>query len=222
MTAPRITRPYGAVRTDILAAATRLFADRGYADVALRDIAKKADVHLPAIYKAFKDKRELYVQCCIKVFERGTLDIASGIKADYSDHENVLAYTTSLANMYVTDPLVAKLAQRCVLDHDRELIDFIMQQAGSEYHGRIIEILERIVGERAKRTFFAISALTFGAIQLSEFRLPGQDEPNPDSVEDLSLYALDSLLPNIDWAAVQADLHTRDAPLKKKTRAAKG
>jgi len=199
----RTTRPYGSVRKELLATAIELFANRGYADVALRDIATKTKVHLPAIYKAFKNKRALYVECCSQVFERGTREIAAEIRPELSDEANVLAYAAQLTRVYINEPVVAKLAQRCVLDHDHELIDIIMKQAGSAYHGRIIEILERIVGARAKRCFFAISALSYGAIQLSAFRLPGESVPDPDSVEDISLFALESLLPQINWQEVK-------------------
>jgi len=44
----------------ILEAAGRLFAERGYANVSIRDVCKEANTTPPMIYYYFKDKRRLF------------------------------------------------------------------------------------------------------------------------------------------------------------------
>src|SRR6202166_1961753 len=49
-------------RTAILSAAERLYADRGFADVTLRDIVAAADVNLAAVNYHFGSKDELIAE----------------------------------------------------------------------------------------------------------------------------------------------------------------
>lgn len=48
------------IRKDIVEAATRMFADKGYLKASMRDIAKEAGVALSNIYNYFRSKDELF------------------------------------------------------------------------------------------------------------------------------------------------------------------
>src|ERR1700743_1095463 len=54
--------PSDQTRTAILAAAERLYADRGFGDVTLRDIVAEANVHLAAVNYHFAAKDELIAE----------------------------------------------------------------------------------------------------------------------------------------------------------------
>ena len=54
--------PTDHTRTAILSAAERLYADRGFADVTLRDIVAAADVNLAAVNYHFGSKDELIAE----------------------------------------------------------------------------------------------------------------------------------------------------------------
>jgi len=54
----------------IIATATRMFADRGFHTMTMRDVAREARVGLSTIYLFFADKRDLYVRCSIALAER--------------------------------------------------------------------------------------------------------------------------------------------------------
>src|SRR5436309_7373847 len=60
-----ITMPSDRTRTAILEAAERLYADRGFADVTLRDIVAAADVNLAAVNYHFGSKDELIAGLCV-------------------------------------------------------------------------------------------------------------------------------------------------------------
>ena len=57
-----MTMPTDQTRTAILNAAERLYADRGFADVTLRDIVAAADVNLAAVNYHFGSKDELIAE----------------------------------------------------------------------------------------------------------------------------------------------------------------
>ncbi|MEZ5375094.1 MAG: TetR/AcrR family transcriptional regulator [Acidimicrobiales bacterium] len=56
-------------RNNIIDAAIRLFAQKGYVDAAISDVAQEADVVATAIYYHFSGKEELYGACITRVFE---------------------------------------------------------------------------------------------------------------------------------------------------------
>ncbi|WP_099021756.1 SACE_7040 family transcriptional regulator [Mycolicibacterium palauense] len=57
-------------RTQLLAAAERLFAERGYLAVRLEDIGAAADVSGPAIYRHFPNKEALLVELLVGISTR--------------------------------------------------------------------------------------------------------------------------------------------------------
>jgi AcrR family transcriptional regulator len=66
-----------ATRGELISAATRLFAERGYAGVGTEEIVRAAGVTRGALYHHFADKRELF----LAVFERVEGDLLAGIAA---------------------------------------------------------------------------------------------------------------------------------------------
>ena len=58
---PRKARDKLLRRTDILRAATRVFAEKGYHNATMSDIAKQAEYAVGTIYLYFKDKQALYL-----------------------------------------------------------------------------------------------------------------------------------------------------------------
>ena len=58
---PRKARDRLLRRTDILKAATRVFAEKGYHNATMSDIAKNAEYAVGTIYLYFKDKQDLYL-----------------------------------------------------------------------------------------------------------------------------------------------------------------
>lgn len=58
----RTTKPAEEVRADLLAAAARLFARRGFSEVAIADIAREAGVATGTFYRYFPSKDEVMVR----------------------------------------------------------------------------------------------------------------------------------------------------------------
>jgi len=57
---PRREREKLAQREEMLAAATRLFSERGYANVSMHEIAHAAEFAIGTLYKFFRSKEDLY------------------------------------------------------------------------------------------------------------------------------------------------------------------
>src|ERR1700727_1722225 len=71
-------------RLQLLAAAERLFAERGFLAVRLEDIGAAAGVSGPAIYRHFPNKESLLVELLVGISTR-LLDGAPGVRSDQTD-----------------------------------------------------------------------------------------------------------------------------------------
>jgi AcrR family transcriptional regulator len=71
-------------RLQLLAAAERLFAERGFLAVRLEDIGAAAGVSGPAIYRHFPNKESLLVELLVGVSTR-LLDGARGVRSNQTD-----------------------------------------------------------------------------------------------------------------------------------------
>jgi len=65
----------------ILAAATRVFADKGYSAASITEIARAADVSDGLIYKYFSNKRDLLEQVLTNFYERIIAELATKVTA---------------------------------------------------------------------------------------------------------------------------------------------
>ncbi|HEY7627537.1 MAG TPA: TetR/AcrR family transcriptional regulator, partial [Ilumatobacteraceae bacterium] len=64
-------------RNDIVDAAIRLFARKGFVDAAISDVAEEADVVVTAVYYHFSGKEELYSAAVHRVFDSISAVVAS-------------------------------------------------------------------------------------------------------------------------------------------------
>lgn len=134
---PRIADPRSEKRLGLLAAAERLFAERGYAAVKLRDIADAASLHHASIYHYFPGgKEQIYVDVMSASFHehrRGLTDaIASargGVReqlhavADwFTSHPPVDAGRMTFADLPALAPDVAEQMARLAYDSLRQPI----------------------------------------------------------------------------------------------------
>jgi AcrR family transcriptional regulator len=198
------TRPNGAARQDILAAATNLFADRGFSGVTLRQIATKARVHVPAIYHHFTDKRALYVTCCVDTLSTPSRNLAKILSPERSDEENIRLFMVEMCRLNIQEPTLPKLVQRQVLDDDQMLLEFMKAYAINTYVDPLLEILKRVAkGQDAGRVAFSMIAMAYGSAQLHAFHnATGWTNASLKKPDELAEFVLSVTIPSVDWAAV--------------------
>lgn len=68
-------------RTDIIEAAIRQFARKGFVDAGIADVAEDADVVATAVYYHFSGKEELFTAAVQRVFE-SISEVVSAVRAD--------------------------------------------------------------------------------------------------------------------------------------------
>jgi AcrR family transcriptional regulator len=89
--------PAPARREAILEAATRLFAERGYAETATARIAERAGIREPTLYRHFASKMDLYTACV----DRSSLGVLERWREIAADAPSPLAALAEVGRAYL-------------------------------------------------------------------------------------------------------------------------
>jgi AcrR family transcriptional regulator len=189
-------------RARILAAASQMFADRGFASVTTRQIAAAADVAFPVMYRHFGDKRKLYLTAFGDSLEHVNRKYVSLLQPAGPADRRLLAFVSELYKDLMSDPFVSKFMQREILDRDYEGLEEMTKKSFSEPYLLVRALCSRLVEEdAAERSAILVYAVTMG---LSQFRpigmtiSPGSTRwTHPDSMARLILALV---FPARDWS----------------------
>jgi AcrR family transcriptional regulator len=194
----------GAVlKEKILTVAMDLFAERGFADTRICDIADKAGAEAPTIYHYFGDKKSLYRTACRVCFSQGTQealqDPLDGQPPEVALYHHVLGACHAL----IGNRPFYMLIQRQLLElRGNEMRVFIEGsfELGFKELVRILEALR--TNQDPTRMAVYVYSLIFGTSRLSALwdTAPWINFPEARSPEKLSRAVLELLFPEIDWA----------------------
>ncbi|ACM93427.1 transcriptional regulator, TetR Family Member [Nautilia profundicola AmH] len=92
-----------ATKEDILKTALKLFANRGYENTSLEEVANKIGITKPAIYYYFKNKKALYNEIFIEKFSKLEFELKDSLE------ENLKEYIYKLGDFFIKNPCIAKL-----------------------------------------------------------------------------------------------------------------
>ncbi|MBW2609597.1 MAG: TetR/AcrR family transcriptional regulator [Deltaproteobacteria bacterium] len=89
---PRREREKLRHRNDLIAAALRLFSEKGYHNVSMREIAEEAEFAVGTLYKFFKNKEDLYKVLMLEQADRFRDEITKAIKEPDDEVEKLRNY----------------------------------------------------------------------------------------------------------------------------------
>jgi TetR/AcrR family transcriptional repressor of mexJK operon len=105
----------------IMVAATAVFLEKGYDGTSMDDVAAKATVSKPTVYKHFSDKEHLFAETV-----RATTDqiddlvrLVTGTMADHADIETALAALARLLITALMQPQVLRLRRLVIANAER-------------------------------------------------------------------------------------------------------
>ncbi|MDQ5985747.1 MAG: hypothetical protein CSYNP_01464 [Syntrophus sp. SKADARSKE-3] len=90
-------------RQAILKAARKLFFEKGFKNVTVESIAKKADISKGAVYLHFKSKEEIYAQILLSDVERHHLIMSGLMKSGKSATETLMILSQSYIDFFLND-----------------------------------------------------------------------------------------------------------------------
>jgi len=193
------------LRQDIITAATELFAREGYSAPSIREIAAHADVALPALYRFFVNKHDLYVQCCRQALQND-LQLLNGMgamEALKNASPELIIYSTTLALFARrTSNNAPDIVSRAIFDGDAHMIhDEAKALFGSEYYQHTLKAAAQLSDQKnAVRRLALVHSLTFAFQPILSFWQPFTEvNPAADSNEAMALEVLQTIFPSGNW-----------------------
>lgn len=197
----------------IIEAAGELFASRGFAEPSIREIAEAADVALPALYRLFVDKRDIYIHCC-KRAARAHQAIMAEI-FDVSDPDEVALYKMWRFGLALKrDKIIDfRLMQRVINDGEFDILqEEIEDFRQSDLFNRMLGIAARLSDNRQARLRIVIMENFFNHIPTAFETWPGFD-PLADNLDALTQDVLTVFFPSIDWSKVAKQVSLKSPDL---------
>jgi TetR/AcrR family transcriptional regulator len=149
----------------ILAAAERIFAERGLAGARTEEIATAARANKAMLYYYFGDKQRLHRAVLEQLFGQLRSSIEAARPADASPREHLLAFVNGYFDFVSSHPNYPRLVQREVMEAGPEL-PWMVQQYFKPFHRRLCRVIEEGIaaGELkpvdANQTVISIIAVT--------------------------------------------------------------
>ncbi|GLR66023.1 hypothetical protein GCM10010909_07010 [Acidocella aquatica] len=189
----------------ILQVAIAMFAERGFADVKIRDIATEAGAEAPTIYHYFGNKESLYRTACSVCFERASKYAMVVISQDGPVEQRLYLYVLYMFDSYMNDVNFSKLMQRQLLECSPEELSTHVHKSVSQNFTALENAIAALRPKQtAARITVALYSLIYGATQLSPLwgGAPDLQFATGGSPSELAQFTLTLALPEIDWKAV--------------------
>ena len=200
------------LKHEIVVAATELFAREGYTAPSIREIAAHAQVALPALYRFFINKRDLYVQCCRYALQNDvallnaicTLDVMDPAKPELVIYATTLAMFSRRSAHDFPD-----IVSRAIFDGDAHMIhDEAEALFGSAYYRTTLQAAGRLSDpQQAVRKLALVHSLTFAFPPILSFWQPFQPvQSAPDTEVSMTIEVLKTVFPKGDWDSAAREI----------------
>ena len=140
-------------RAEILGHATEMFAERGFYGTSTDDIARRAGISQPYLFRLFGTKKELYLATVERCFEE-TLEMFRYASAGKTGDQALKAISKAYHDTVLADPLRLQGQMQAYAACDDRDVREICRRG----YGRLVEHVEAVSGlppERV-RDFFAV------------------------------------------------------------------
>lgn len=151
----------------ILAAARRVFAQKGYASASITDIARAAEVSDGLIYKYFQNKRDLLFHVLREFYERAIADLESVVARGTSFRQRLHNLVAGHLTVFVADADLCRLffaEVRIATDYEGSAL----QQLNRRYASVMVKLVEQGIAAGEVRGDInprLVRDLLFGAIE---------------------------------------------------------
>ena len=157
----------------ILQAATKEFAEAGFAGARVDEIAKSAGVNKATLYYHIGDKQALYAQVVHHLFGNAVVQFNRNITAAQSPQDNLKAFIQTIAGMVDLHPELAAIMLREQASGGKHFPEMVAQDL-AQVLGILTKILDDGVrsGTFRKTVPFIVHMMILGAIVLFKMTSP--------------------------------------------------
>lgn len=195
------------LKKKILDVAINLFAEHGFADTRIKDIASAAGAEPPTIYHYFGDKHSLYRAACRACFIGGATRTLEDPGKGHPAEERLYIHVLRTCESLIENRPFYMLIQRQLLEVGNEGVREFVEGSFDESFKGLLSILRKVDPKRPPMNVAAsIYALVYGSARLFPLweSTPAVDFPISHSPKQLALHVLSTLLPKIDWSKYAA------------------
>jgi AcrR family transcriptional regulator len=194
----------GAVlKEKILTVAINLFAERGFADTRISDIADRAGAEAPTIYYYFGDKKSLYRTACRTCFVRGVREALMHAREDTQPEVRLYQHVLGSCHVLIGNRPFYMLIQRQLLELRGKEMRAFLEGSFELAFKEVCQIVGALKTEQDPVTMAVyVFSLIFGTTRLSAIwdTVPQINFPEARSPEKLARAIVELLFPQIDWA----------------------
>jgi len=140
----------------ILKAARKLFFDKGFKNVTVESIAKKAELSKGSVYLYFKSKEDIYTQILLSDIDKFHKVMANIIREGQSSSATLM----SLANLYAD-----------FFMNDSELFRIMMNYMLNIDHMNLPEEIDHLIVKATNKTIYIIEEIFMIGVRSGEFPL---------------------------------------------------
>jgi AcrR family transcriptional regulator len=175
------------LRVRLLEQAGVLFAERGFDNVTIREIAELAGTGLSDMYRHFADKRELYVEACANARRASGERYKEALAGPDAPKTRLLRFITVFCRDLLNDQRFSRLFVRELLDGTPTAIAALVEDNFRPQYELVLACLREIddVAE-PEVSAYTIYVLALGYVQMMEFGraipVAGMDWDNPDAM----------------------------------------
>lgn len=130
-------------REAILAAAERLFVERGYRGISMREIASEVGMTKAALYYHFRDKEQLFVALLNNVLD----ELAALIERCRAENSSHRAQIEAIIRQVMLLPLERRASLRLASQELANLDAITRRQFVERYHSQFIDRITAILAE---------------------------------------------------------------------------
>ena len=134
-------------RQTILKASIELFAQNGYANVSVRDIAKVVGIKPASLYYHFKSKESLYLSAVEESFSKKNQIFTEVLLLPVSAEEKLKRYIYTLTELASSDTPFRCLMQRELLDGNEQRIQYLAEKVFQEQFVELGKLAKEIAPE---------------------------------------------------------------------------
>ena len=176
---------------------TGLFVQVGFDKVSTRMIAEACDVTVMTIYLYFKDKRALYIRCCLTAFRKNSDRALKAANRGTTLPERIYLAIRSIAAVLIGDPHIAMLFQRELAASDLEVLDMLDRETFRAPLDMLQGLVDQSPDQPAPLGAISIYSLLFGLVQYRQLRTPVLDDMfgAGNSINRLSHHTIGTILP---------------------------
>ncbi len=151
----------------ILVQAKKLFAEKGFADVSMRGLAKTVNMSAAALYHHFPDKNTLYLETVQFVFADKALLFSEVWQRDSSPEEKLGLFVSSLIQVLVSDNEFHRLIQREFLDGNEERLKMLAEDVFQDQFNFLLILMKEIAPEKdAHLSAISVSSLCMRHLEM--------------------------------------------------------